>query len=385
MALYQKTGTASYLTDAVNAANWAKNNLDSSTTMMYEGVNDAGGFKMILARHVNKLVTGCNQTQYLSYLRDNATQTWNHRRTSDNIVGYDWAADTGSGYIQCLTAAAAVSILNCVSPDNYSGIIPGRGKFEAEKGRISGISSESSYSGFSGRGYLAGWNSNNTWVEFKVNVNSTGKYRIQIGYAAGAGNASRYIVKNGTGYINNLNFPNTGSWGSYSTVTLNDVPFNAGSNTFRIEYKGIEGSNNYLNLDYITVYAQYEAEEGTLHNLGTESIYEGYTGSGYVAGWNQDGQYVDFNVTVAKTGTYNLVLRYAAGAGNASRYIYANGASVVDNLSFPGTGSWSSYNTVNCDVPLNSGSNTISVIYNSSKGSTNWLNLDHIVLIQPVP
>jgi hypothetical protein len=129
----------------------------------------------------------------------------------------------------------------------------------------------------------------------------------------------------------------------------------------------------------------YEAENGTLHNLTTESTNAGYMGMGYIAGWNADGQYVDFSVSVAKSGTYTLYLRYTAGAGNASRYIFANGTGVVDNLSFPGTGSWTSYSTVSCSVPLNAGTNTVSVIFNSSKGSTNYLNLDHLVFIQPAP
>lgn len=385
VALYRKTGNSAYLADAISAADWVKNKLDSSTTMMYEGIHDAGGFKMILARYLYELVARCGQTQYLGYLRDNATQAWRHRRTSDNIVGPDWAADTPPGHIQSLTAAAAVSILNRVPPDNYTGYIPGRGRFEAENATINGISSESAYAGFSGRGYLAGWNTNGTWVEFKVNVNATGNYKITLGYSAGAGNASRAIIKNGSTYINNLTFSGTGGWGSWSTVVLNDVPLNAGSNTFRVAYDSAKGSANYLNLDYITVYAMFEAEAAVRHNLPVESIYAGYTGTGYIAGWNNDGQWVDFNVSVAKQGTYTLVLRYAAAAGNASRYIYANGAGVVENLVFKNTGGWGSYATVTCSVPLNAGANTISVIFNSAKGSTNWLNLDHIELRQPAP
>lgn len=380
-----KTGTTSYQTDAVNAANWVKNNLSSSNTMMNEGTNDAGGFKMILARYINELVTQCSQTQFLAYLRDNATQAWNHRRTSDNIVGIDWTDGTPSTYIQSLTAAAAASILNRVSADSYTGYIPGSGKHEAENAILHSISTESSNAGFSGRGYLAGWNANNQWVDFKVNVNTTGNYRVVLGYSAGAGNASRYIYKNGSAYINNQSFPSTGNWTTYNTVYLYDVPLNAGTNTFSVIYDSSKGSTNYLNLDYITVYPMYEAENGTLHNLTTESTNAGYTGTGYIAGWNSNGQYVDFSVSVAKSGTYTLYLRYAAGAGNASRYIYANGAGVVDNLSFPGTGSWTSYSTVSCSVPLNAGTNTVSVIFDSTKGSTNWLNLDHVVFIQPTP
>ncbi|MDB5054558.1 MAG: Alpha-galactosidase [Bacilli bacterium] len=123
----------------------------------------------------------------------------------------------------------------------------------------------------------------------------------------------------------------------------------------------------------------YEAEAATLHSLSTESTNSGYTGNGYVAGWNSGGQWVDFNVNADAAGTYNLTFRYAGGAGTAGRYLYVNGVGVVNNLSFVGTGSWTSYNTVTVpNVQLNSGSNTISLIFDASKGSANWLNLDHL-------
>jgi hypothetical protein len=54
---------------------------------------------------------------------------------------------------------------------------------------------------------------------------------------------------------------------------------------------------------------------------------------------------------------------------------------VVNNLSLPGTASWSTWNTVTVPgVQLNAGQNTVSLIYNSSLGSTNYVNLDEITL-----
>ena len=126
---------------------------------------------------------------------------------------------------------------------------------------------------------------------------------------------------------------------------------------------------------------QVQAEDGTLHGLSTEAIYPGYTGTGYVAGWNKDGQWVDLHPNVSQSGSYSVTLRYSAAAGNASRYIYVNGSGVVNNLTLPGTGSWSSWSTVTIPgVALNAGANTISVIYNSSLGSSNYVNLDEITV-----
>lgn len=123
----------------------------------------------------------------------------------------------------------------------------------------------------------------------------------------------------------------------------------------------------------------YEAEAASLHSLSTESTNGGFTGNGYVAGWNSSGQWVDFNVVASASGNYNLTFRYAGGAGTAGRYLYVNGVGVVNNVSFAGTGSWTSYNTVTIpNVHLNSGSNTISLIFDAAKGSNNYLNLDNM-------
>ncbi|MCD9021883.1 RICIN domain-containing protein [Cohnella silvisoli] len=127
----------------------------------------------------------------------------------------------------------------------------------------------------------------------------------------------------------------------------------------------------------------YEAEAGVLHSLSTESTHFGYTGTGYLAGWNAGGQWVDFNVIANAAGNYNLTFRYAGGAGTAGRYLYVNGSGIVNNVTFNGTSNWDTYSTVTIpNVPLNTGINTISLIYDVAKGSTNWLNLDSLKVSQ---
>jgi hypothetical protein len=125
---------------------------------------------------------------------------------------------------------------------------------------------------------------------------------------------------------------------------------------------------------------QYEAENATLHHVSLEALYGAFTGWGYIAAWNADGQSVDFHVTCTTAGPHTLAFRYAAGAGNASRLVSVNGVNTFPNYSFPGTGAWAAYstNTVSCNLPV--GPSTISVAYLSSLGSANYLNLDNLVV-----
>lgn len=222
---------------------------------MYEGENDAPGFKMIFARNLNQLRVQANQTQYLTFLQQNATQAWNHRRTTDNIIGSDWLKPTGSAYVQSLAAASGASILQFVPADGYTGNIAGNGLYEAENARRTlagglGMINESTQSGFNGRGYVAGWNTNATSIDFYVNQNSASTRTITFRYSAAAGNASRYVKVNGVNVVNNLTFTGTASWSTWNTVTVS-IPLNAGSNTIQLGYDSSKSNANFLNVDQL--------------------------------------------------------------------------------------------------------------------------------------
>ena len=381
-ALYTATNDSTYLTDANAAGSWATTYLTNAGTLDYEGVDDAGGFKAVLIRDLAHLVSAHGQTQYLPFLQMNVNQGLNQRRSSDSLVGPDWSQPTGSAYLQSLTAGAMASAAAVVTPDGTSSPQPNFATYQATNARTTNLTSESTNPGFSGRGYLAGWNADGQSVTFEVQAPAAGTYEMALRYAGGAGDATRQISVNGSVVAGNQLFPGTGGWSNWSTATLNGVALNQGYNEVTIAYSSGAGSSNYLNLDSMRLSYQLQAENGVLHGgIGLESSNAGYTGTGYLAGWNTDGQWVDLSPNVSRSGTYTVTFRYAAAAGNASRYIYVNSTDVTDNLAFPGTASWSAWNTVTLSgVHLNAGSNTFSVIYDSTKGSSNYLNLDEVTV-----
>ncbi|MEV5322802.1 glycoside hydrolase family 76 protein [Nonomuraea fastidiosa] len=375
-ALRKVTGADSYLDDARAAADWATTYLTNGGTLLHEGVDDGGGFKARLVRALNTLVKEHGQRQYLPFLQRNATQAWSHRRATDNLVGPDWSAPAPGTYLQSLTAAAPVSMLQIVQPDGNAGLQPENGVYEAENARPSGIGAESSQSGFSGRGYLAGWNNPDQTLTFHVNVPSAGAHELRLRYAAGAGDATRRVLVNGTEVAAAQPFPSTGGWGTWNTVVLDGVTLAKGHNTIRLEM-----GSNFLNLDRLDVSAQHQAESGTLRGVGTESAHAGYTGTGYVAGWNAGGQSVTLRPNVSRAGRYDFTFRYAAAAGDAVRRIVVNGAEAAGAQRFPASGSWTEWKTVTVpDVPLRKGANTVAVAFSSATGSTNRLNLDAMTL-----
>ena len=124
----------------------------------------------------------------------------------------------------------------------------------------------------------------------------------------------------------------------------------------------------------------YEAEDAQLHSVGLEASHAGFSGWGYVAGWNADGQWIDFHVEVGPGGAHTLDFDYAAGAGDAARQLYIDGATVVATLPFPSTGSWDRYGHSSANVSLTAGAHVISVIYSGTNHSAAYLNLDRLVV-----
>ncbi len=122
----------------------------------------------------------------------------------------------------------------------------------------------------------------------------------------------------------------------------------------------------------------YEAEEAVLHGVGLEAMYGSFDGWGYVAGWNADGQSVDFLVDSPGAGLFDLTFRYAAGAGNAVRALTVDGGSVASNMAFASTGGWDTYATQTGTVALTPGVNTITLTFDSTMGSSGYVNLDQL-------
>lgn len=122
---------------------------------------------------------------------------------------------------------------------------------------------------------------------------------------------------------------------------------------------------------------EYEAEFAKLNNVATNTNHIGYTGTGFVDGFDAIGDYVEFDVYVESASSYPVDFRYSSAAGNASRAIYVNGVKITDR-SMPVTANWDTWGTVTNNLTLSAGKNTIRVSYDGT--SSLGINLDHIAV-----
>ena len=125
---------------------------------------------------------------------------------------------------------------------------------------------------------------------------------------------------------------------------------------------------------------RYEAEDATIQHVALEALYPGFTGWGYVAAWMGDGQQVDFHVTLPADGVYHLTFRYAAGAGEARRLLRIDGYDSAPGFTFAATGGWDQYADHGLTGYFTAGLHTISLVFDSASGSTNFLNLDNLTI-----
>jgi len=234
--MYAETRTSSYLTNAQAAAKWYVTKMSYDGTMNYEGEGDDPAFKMIFCRFLSEYEAASGDTTYVSFLQNNATQAWNHERQADGINGSDWTETPNSSVITSIAAAAGADILQLSSPDNYTGVVVGQGVFEAEDAHENGVSNDNIDTGYSGRGYTAGWNTNGTSIDFPVNELSAGTYMLTFRHSAAAGTASRQLSVNGSVVVPNLAFASTSDWNTWLSSTQSYVSLHSGTNIINLAY-----------------------------------------------------------------------------------------------------------------------------------------------------
>ena len=176
------------------------------------------------------------------------------------------------------------------------------GLYELEDGLLTGGAQfDTEHAGYSGTGFVSGFGTVGASVRVDVDAENAGDYRMALRYANGPnpfdGPKKISLIVNGTS--RQITLPPTGAWPSYQFY-VDDLALNAGTNT--IELKHVAGDDGHVNLDSLRLAPagtqRYEAEAATLAggaNVQTE--HPGYSGAGYVGGYQNQGASTTFKVT----------------------------------------------------------------------------------------
>ncbi len=138
-------------------------------------------------------------------------------------------------------------------------------------------------------GVNVGWIKSGEWLEYSLNVPTSGNYNLNL--RVGSQNSTPGSVKvlfNGVDKTGTVNIPSTGNWQTYQTVTA-PVSLTAGSTIMRIEITG--GTGDLFNFDYLDI------TQGTTPTPTPTSIPGDINGSGKVDIFDFNLLLTDFNCT----------------------------------------------------------------------------------------
>ena len=149
-------------------------------------------------------------------------------------------------------------------------------------------------------------------VKVDVNAAKAGDYRMALHYANGPnpfqGPKKMTLIVNGTS--RQITLPSTGTWKTWGYY-LDTVALKAGENTIELKYN--TGDDGNVNLDNLRLApagtTRYEAEAATLAGgANAQTEHAGYSGLGYVGGYQNQGASTTFKVTALADGAADVTL-----------------------------------------------------------------------------
>jgi polygalacturonase len=230
-----------------------------------------------------------------------------------------------------------------------------------------------------------------TTVSFAVP--STGSYKVWGRVIAPADTDDSFWVRVDAGtwfQWNNIPLGSTWHWDDVHDATASNTPvvfsLGAGAHTVTFAYRedGTRLDRILVTNDLALVPSdtlppgttRYEAENAAISQGVVESNWVGFSGSGFVNLDNVAGSSVQWTVNAATAGTATLTFRFANGTTtNRPMDITVNGSLASDELAFPGTGAWTTWQTQTITVPLNAGANTVQATGTTANSGP---NLDYL-------
>ncbi len=94
----------------------------------------------------------------------------------------------------------------------------------------------------SSEGATVGWIAAGEWLEYTIDVESSGNYKMDFRYASENGNGGGpfQLLLDGKVISEDISVPTTGGWSTWRTKSVENLPFTAGSHVLRVAFIGGE-------------------------------------------------------------------------------------------------------------------------------------------------
>ena len=261
--------------------------------------------------------------------------------------------------------------------------------------------------------YYTGANSNGEWLEYTVNVATSGTYSLDLNVATPNNGRKMRVKLDGKDITGSISVPNTGGWLEWETV-MTTVQLSAGNHVLRVEFE-LGG----LNFDWIDISPIGSTSGGTTtggstagqqpyggtplrlpgtieaedYDTGGEGVAYHDTNAGnkggqyrtdavdiwkaykdYYTGANSSGEWLEYTVNVAYAGSYKLDLRVATPLSGRKLRVKLDGVDVTGLISVPNTGGWLAWQTVRATANLKAGKHVLRVEFIQGGLNLNWID-----------
>ena len=262
---------------------------------------------------------------------------------------------------------------------------------EAEDLTLSGATFASDHTGYTGRGFAAGFDSVGDSLTFGVDPAQAGDDDVVLRYANAQGGDGQNVTRTLSvavdgGTPQQVTLPRTGSWDTWATATA-PLHLTAGAHTVVVEQTPAD--SGHVNIDSLAVVDHGAAYPGpTPHTAqpcafgavceadavgtmagGAKQAFDhnGASGGAFVAGLERAGASDAFRVTgVPAAGSYALQVRYANWAAGsqpvqARRVSVTTAGDTTTTATLDPTSSWDTWRTVAVPVTLPAGDSIVTL------------------------
>jgi alpha-glucosidase (family GH31 glycosyl hydrolase) len=260
---------------------------------------------------------------------------------------------------------------------------------EAEDQRYDGPGLATDHGGFTGKGFLAGFEVDNNSLSTDVQARTTGTYDFAVRYANSVGGDGRHGTRTLSlsvdgGADRTFSLPETGDWNTWGVARL---PLSLGAGHHAVTLHRTAADSGNVNIDSVALLAtgaaypsraesavpgcrfgtSCEAEDALLSGSAVVATdHKGHAGYGFTGELNQGARITDRITGVPKDGTYLLHLRYANGSGgdglHQTRNMRVSTEDGTDStLSLPPTDNWDTWTSASIPVSLKAGTDDITL------------------------
>jgi len=111
---------------------------------------------------------------------------------------------------------------------------------------------------------------------------------------------------------------------------------------------------------------------GAYRTTGVDIEATSDTGGGFNVGWLSGGEWLQYTVDVAATGTYDVSFRIASATTGGTMHLSAGATNLTGTVTVPGTGGWQTWQTVTVTgVSLSSGTQPLRLVFDSGSFNVN--------------